>query len=132
MAKKKVFVSFDYSNDRAYKNLLAAWDANTDFEFTFTDMSVAVAVNSTDAAAIKRVISGKLGGATHCLVLVGKDTHKSSWVAWEIEKACELKVKMVGVKIDKSYVSPSNLVGCGAAWAMSFTQDAVIKALNAA
>ncbi|CAC9487784.1 hypothetical protein, partial [uncultured Gammaproteobacteria bacterium] len=28
MAKKKVFVSFDWDNDKNYKFLLQAWDAN--------------------------------------------------------------------------------------------------------
>jgi hypothetical protein len=26
MAKKKVFISYDYDNDKHYKNLLLAWD----------------------------------------------------------------------------------------------------------
>lgn len=33
MAKKKVFVSFDYDDDKNYRNLLKAWDANPDFDF---------------------------------------------------------------------------------------------------
>ena len=33
MATKKVFVSYDYVNDKHYKNLLLAWDANRDFAF---------------------------------------------------------------------------------------------------
>ncbi|MEO0037175.1 MAG: hypothetical protein RIQ59_386 [Bacteroidota bacterium] len=28
MAKKKVFVSFDFDDDKNYRNLLKAWDAN--------------------------------------------------------------------------------------------------------
>ena len=39
MAKKKVFVSFDYEKDRNYYFLLKAWDSNSDFEFTMTDMT---------------------------------------------------------------------------------------------
>ncbi len=33
--KKKVFVSFDYDNDKQYKFLLQAWDANPNFNFVF-------------------------------------------------------------------------------------------------
>jgi cytochrome oxidase Cu insertion factor (SCO1/SenC/PrrC family) len=39
MAKKKVFVSFDYDNDKRYKALLKAWDANPNFDFYFSDLS---------------------------------------------------------------------------------------------
>ena len=37
MAKKKVCISFDYEHDRHYKSLLKAWDANTNFEFSFNE-----------------------------------------------------------------------------------------------
>ncbi len=32
MARKKVFISYDHSEDVRYKRLLDAWDANTSFE----------------------------------------------------------------------------------------------------
>jgi hypothetical protein len=35
-------------------------------------------------------------------------------VAWEIDKAVELKKKIVAVKIDKSYMSPDGLLNIGA------------------
>ncbi len=55
---------------------------------------------------------------------------ETNWQNWEIKKAKELKKKLVGVKIDKAYESPSELLNSGASWAISFTQDAIIKALN--
>lgn len=91
MAKKTVFISYDYDNDKHYKNLLVAWDANKDFDFSFYDASINVAVNSDSAAAIKRVISARISSATHFLCLVGEKTHNSKWVAWEIDKAVELQ-----------------------------------------
>ena len=33
--KKKVFVSFDYTNDKHYKYLLDAWDKNKNMDFVF-------------------------------------------------------------------------------------------------
>ena len=39
MAKKKVFISFDYEDDSHYRNLLSAWDKNSNFEFTFSDLT---------------------------------------------------------------------------------------------
>jgi hypothetical protein len=40
MAKKKVFVSFDYDNDKRYKTLLKAWDANPNFDTSFPSSSL--------------------------------------------------------------------------------------------
>ena len=132
MAKKKIFISYDYGNDGYWKNLLVAWDANSLFDFSFNDTSVDVSVDSTNAAAIKRAISARINNATYFLCIVGKKTHKSGWVKWEIEKAVDLKKKLVAVKTDSENTSPDALFGVGASWAMSFTFDSITKAISAA
>ncbi|CEO35445.1 Uncharacterised protein [[Clostridium] sordellii] len=38
MANKKIFVSFEYENDKHYKFLLQAWDKNPNFDFEFSDL----------------------------------------------------------------------------------------------
>jgi len=132
MAKKKVFISYDYDHDRHYKNLLVAWDENNEFDFSFTDMSADVSVDSDDAAAIRRAISAKINAATYFLCLVGKHTHKSKWIAWEIEKAKELDKKLVAVKIDRDYETPSGLLNAGVSWAYSFSLDSIKRAIERA
>ena len=139
MAKKKVCVCFDYENDRNYKNILAAWDKNTDFEFTFNDKTPSE-IKSDDYSRVKAVLTQKISSATYLLVIVGQYSNKkakdslkigaTNWQNWEIAKAKELKKKLVGVKIDKSYDSPTELLNSGASWAMSFSQDAILKALS--
>lgn len=130
MAKKKVFVSFHYENDRNYKNLLQAWNLNPNFEFGMNDQSISTPINSNEASRIKAWITKKMNGSKYILVIVGKDTYKSEWVNWEIEKAHELGLNIVAVKIDKSYQTPSALYGKNATWAMSYKQDSIIRALN--
>lgn len=137
MAKKKVFVSYDYDNEKRYKNMLLAWDKNSEFDFGFSDQSADASIQSTDAsiqstdaAAIKRAILAKINAATYFLCLVGEKTSKSSWVSWEIDKANELKKKLVAVKISTESTTPSGLSGAGASWAMSFTFDAIKKAIE--
>lgn len=130
MAKKKIFISYDYDNDKHYKNLLLAWDENSEFDFGFSDQSADVSIQSMDAAAIKRAISAKINAATYFLCLVGSKTSKSSWVTWEIEKAKDLKKKLVAVKISSWNTTPSGLLNAGASWAMSFTFNAIKKAIE--
>ena len=130
MAKKKIFISYDYDNDKDYKNMLRAWDKNTEFSFGFSDHSADVSIQSTNATAIKRAISAKINSATYFLCLVGEKTSKSSWVAWEIDKAKEQSKKLVAVKISYGNITPSGLLGAGATWAMSFTFDAIKKAIE--
>jgi len=130
MAKKKVFVSYQYNHDKHYKLLLQAWDANPNFEFGFSDQSVTVPINSEQASAVKAGITRKMNDAKYCLVLVGEHTHESEWVNWEIENAYNLGLKIVAVKINKSYTTPTALYGKDATWAMSFTQASIVTALK--
>jgi hypothetical protein len=130
MPKHTVFISYDYDHDRHYKNLLLAWDKSKEFDFTFYDSSVDVSVDSNDPAAVRRVISARINGSTRFLCIVGQHTHKSTWVDWEINKAIELKKKLVGVKVDRSYTTPSALLGVGASWALSFAFDSIKDALK--
>ena len=94
------------------------------------DTSVDVSVDSTDAAAIKRAISARINNATYFLCIIGKNTHKSGWVKWEIGKAVGLKKKLVSVKTDRDNTSPDAIIGVGASWAMSFTFDSIKKAID--
>ena len=130
MASKKVFVSYDYDNDKHYKNLLLAWDRNSDFDFYMVDHSADVSIRSDDMAAIKRAISAKINNATYFLCILGDKTYRSKWVKWEIEKAIELKKRIVAVKTGASNSSPTEIVGVGASWAMSFTFDSIKKAID--
>ncbi len=127
-----LFISYDYDNDKRYKNLLVAWDSNDLFDFEFYDHSVDVSVNSTDAAYIKRVIKERIGNCSHFLCLIGEETWKSEWVTWEIEKAVEMGRSIVAVKIDNSYMSPTAIYGIGASWAKSFTLASIKIAVDAA
>lgn len=130
---KKVFISYDYDNDRTYKNLLIAWSKNESAYFknlSFEDGSTDVSINSTDTAAIRRAISRRMKQCDIFLLLIGKKTHKSDWCNWEIEKAKELGLKLVAVKIDISNTSPDGILGAGATWAKSFTYSSVSAALN--
>lgn len=141
MAKKKVFVSFDYENDRRYKNLLEAWDKNTNFDFVFEDIT-SREINSDDISRVKAALTTKIGSAIYTLAIIGKhanEKHEDSdligdinWINWEINKSKYEGNKIVGVKIDRSNESPDAIKNCGASWAMSFTQESIIRALNGA
>lgn len=130
MAKKRIFISFDYDKDKHYKNLLTAWDKNNLFDFAFYDGSVTVPVNSSQAGPIRRVISQRISDCTRVICIVGEETHKSDWVTWELEKAKEKGKKLVAVKTAKGNTTPAALYGAGATWALSFTFESIKKAIE--
>ena len=141
MSKKKIFISFDYEKDRHNKFLLNAWNKNGEFEFEFEDKSTKE-INSWNIPTIKSVLSRKINEADYTLVLIGEDAnkiHKDSnligyrnWQNYEVAKSKELGKKLIAVKLDRAYESPSELIGAGASWANSFTEDAIMKALREA
>ncbi|OQX22741.1 MAG: hypothetical protein BWK80_29570 [Desulfobacteraceae bacterium IS3] len=141
MAKRKIFVSFDYENDRRYKFLLEAWDKNPLFEFNFADWS-SQEIDSWNIPVIKAGLTRKINETTGTLIIIGEyanTLHKDhkligyrNWINFEIAKSVENKNRLIAVKIDKSYESPEELLGRGAKWALSFTQDAIWKAVNEA
>ena len=139
MATKKVFVSFDYDNDKHYKFLLEAWHKNPEFDFLFADKTPDE-IDTNNIGRIKATLTSRINDATYTLVIIGKDankTHKHSkligfknWINFEIHQSKINNNKIVAIKIDKSYESPDELTGAGASWAMSFTQEAILKALG--
>lgn len=128
----KIFVTYDYENDRNYKNMLVAWSKNASFNIAFHDKSVDVSVDSDDQGVIRRVVSSRIGESTHVLCIVGKDTWRSKWVQWEIEKAKELGKPLIAVKVGKSCRAPKALLSAGAKWAHSYNFDSIKKAISAA
>lgn len=141
MAKKKVFVSFDYDNDRYYKYLLDAWDKNKNMEFAFDDCT-SDEIQSWNIPTVKAALTRRINTCSYMLIIIGAEAnkyHKDSyqigyrnWQNFEISRAKAAGLKLIAVKLDRSYESPSELLGAGASWALSFNQSSIIEALNRA
>ncbi|SRR6266496_810981 len=130
MAKKKIFISYDYDNDKHFKNLLLAWDQNKRFDFYMSDLSTDVSINSVKSSVVKSVISRYINESSIFLVIVGKRTYKSQWINWEIKKAIELNKKLVAVKTTRDNTTPDSLYGVGASWAMAFSFSSITNAIE--
>ena len=130
MAKNKVFIGYDYDNDKAAKDRLLGWDTNKEFDFSSYDWFFDVAVDSQEAVAIKQDLTARIGDSSHFLCVVGKETYRNAWMAWEIRKAVELKKKLVAAKTDSTNNSPTAMQGVGASWSTTFDFDSIKKAMN--
>ncbi len=141
MAKKRVFISFDFHRDRDYRYLLSAFNENPANDIEFID-STPGEIDTMAVDRVKAVLTTKIRSATHTLVLIGQfanTPHKDqakigtrNWQWWEIEKSKEENKKLVGVKIERSNESPEPLLNAGAAWAYSYAVESIIKALREA
>jgi len=139
MAKKKVFVSFDYDNDKHYKYLLEAWDANPDFDFVFNDKTPGE-INSSNIGRVKADLTSKIREATHTLFIVGEcanqlhEDHRligfKNWMNFEAYQSHFANNKLAVLKLDKSHEVPEELTGKNYWWVAGFTEDNAIKVLN--
>lgn len=136
-----VFVSFDFDNDRRYKYILEAWNANPRFSFVFADETPRE-INSDNVGRVKAAITARINRATHTLVIVGQEAnrrHRDSaligqrnWINFEVYQSKEAGNRLAAVKLDRTFESPEQLLNSGATWAMSFTEPAIIDALTQA
>ena len=130
MTTNKVFIGYDYDNDKAFKDRLLRWDANREFDFSSYDQSFGVAVDGPGAAAIKQDLAARIGDASYFLYIVGKESYRSGWVVWEVRKAVELKKKLVAAKTDSINNSPSVLQRVGVSWSTMLNFDSIRQAID--
>ena len=135
----KVFVSFDFENDRQYKYTLNMWNANPNLSFSFDDRS-ATEIQSNDVSVVKNVLSRNINEASAVVVIIGKEANKyhpdwqligyRNWQNYEIAKAKQLGKKIIAVQIEQSYQYPDELRNANATRVQSFTLDAITKAIR--
>lgn len=141
MAKKKVYVCFDYERDKHFKFLMEAWDANPNFEFSFNDQSPRE-IQSDNIPTIKGVLSKKIREACFTVVLAGKDLNKIhpdskeigyvNWQNFEIARSVEYGNKLVIVKLPDYVEMPVEAMFKGAVRVGPFSQNNIIKGLEEA
>ena len=141
MAKKKIFVSFDYENDKRYKYLLEAWDANDEFDFVFDDKTP-TEINSENIGRIKAGLVTKIREATHTLVIVGKEANKQhedhaligykNWVNFEVAKSIEAGNKLAVVRLESGNTLPEEIYGGEYSIVTGYSEDNIITVLNRA
>jgi len=139
--RKRVFVSFDYENDKHYKYLLEAWDANDEFDFVFSDKTPDE-INSENVGSIKAALRKKIREATHTLVIVGKESNKQhedhkligyrNWINFEVAASIEDGNRIAAVRLEKSYSLPEEIFEGKYALVEGYTEDNIIDVLNRA
>jgi len=138
MAKPKIYVCFDYEEDRNYKNILSAWNANPNFDFSFRDMS-SNEIKTSSIPVVKGCLTRKINAADYTLVIIGKDANKlhpdskeigyTNWQNFEVAKSIENGNGLIGIKLNYLYAAPEEMLGQGATWASAFTQEKITNAI---
>lgn len=93
-AEKKVFVSFDFDNDKTLKEFLIGQSKHPDSPFEVTDVSLKEAAPEKDWEGKAKA---KIKSADVVIVMVGPLTYKASGVLKEVKFANELKKKIIQI-----------------------------------
>ena len=136
---KKIFISFDYEEDKQYRYLLQAWNKNEKFELDFSDHTPGE-IQSDNIGRIKAVLTQKIRECNLVLGIVGKDANKLhsdsakigeiNWQNWEIAQAVEEGKKIILVKIKKANKIFETARGKNTYIITGFTEEKIMKALN--
>jgi len=105
--KRRVFVSFDFDNDKALKDFIVGQVKNEDFPFEITDMSM------KEAAPEKEWLEEaeeRIKRSDTMLIMLGPKTNKAPGVLKEVKIASKLeknRFQMIGYK-DGDYTPVSD------------------------
>ncbi len=92
---RRIFISYEHDGDKAFVNGIRGLAANPNIDIQFYDESVRTAIDSYNATYIKSKIKPMIDRASILLVIVGRNTHSSKWVEWEVNTARLLNKEIV-------------------------------------
>jgi hypothetical protein len=106
MAKKRVFISFDYDHDEGAKIMLAGQAKHEDSPFDFKDASLKEPLTGDWKEKVRR----RMDNIDVVVVLCGEWTHTAKGVAAEVEIAQEKKKEyfLLAAYSDKTCTRPTS------------------------
>jgi antiphage defense system Thoeris ThsB-like protein len=129
----RVFISYQHLDRLKAKGFhLLRWNKNVDIEFV--GRHLLDPVNSENRDYIARKVKEQLADTSMTVVLIGKDTSQSEWVANEIRWSLEKGNGILGIQLDTAGDTPKPLLDCGAeviGWNPHDFKSAIDRALRA-
>lgn len=92
-----LFISHSWDHDDVLQNLKALIDGRGYFPAEYTQVEKDCPINSDRASVIKANITKRLEQSDVVLAIEGVFASYSDWMQWEMDKAKELGLKIIGV-----------------------------------
>jgi len=139
---RRIFISYQHEDQMKAKGFnLLRWNKNVDLEFV--GRHLLEPVDSNNEPYIRSRVLEQLKGTSVTVVLIGKKTHDSEWVRWEIEKSLEKENPngILGIRLERNVPLPEGshvgdaLKEAGAEiidWAPNKFEEAIERAFKAA
>ena len=91
-----IFISHSWQNSDALEGLRKLLNDRGYFNVEFEEVSKDEPINSTNAYYIKRRLAEKIGNSNVVIGLAGMYASHSDWMEWELDKAIELDIPIIG------------------------------------
>lgn len=130
MAKEfKIFISHSWQYSDTLEALRDLINARGYFNATYEESTKDNPINSLNDSYIKTRLSKKIGESDIILALAGIYASHSSWMAWELEKALELNIPIVGV-IPRGQERISTIVSSRSITDVRWNTESIISAIR--
>lgn len=93
-----VFISHSWDHVKDLKNLRTLLENRGYFKVDFTEASPDNPINSDKNQYVRMVLSRRIGESDIVLGIAGIYASYSDWMQWELDKAIEKSIPIVGVK----------------------------------
>lgn len=131
---RRVFISFQHDDRMKAKGFnLLRWNKNVDLQFV--GRHLLDPIDSSNRDYIRARIKEELAGTSVTVVLIGRGTAESSWVADEIRWSQEKGNGLLGICVDDGCRVPDALSDAGAeviGWNPHAFEEAIERAATAA
>tara|TARA_Y100000296_G_C5167792_1_gene255651 strand:- start:105 stop:509 length:405 start_codon:yes stop_codon:yes gene_type:complete len=131
MAKEyKIFISHSWQYSDTLEALRNLINARGYFSATYEESTRDKPINSDDESYVKRRLSQKIGNSDVILALAGVYASHSSWMQWELDKAIELGIPIIGV-IPRGQDRISTIVSSRSVVDIKWNTESIVAAIRA-
>jgi hypothetical protein len=130
MAKEyKIFISHSWQYSDTLEALRNLINAREYFSATYEESTRDNPINSDDESYVKRRLSHKIGNSDVILALAGVYASHSSWMQWELDKAIELGIPIIGV-IPRGQDRVSKIVSSRSVVVIRWNTESIVSAIR--
>lgn len=131
MAKEyKIFISHSWQYTDTLEALRNLIDARGYFSATYEESTRDKPINSDDEGYVKRRLTQKIANSDVILALSGVYASHSSWMQWELDKAIELGIPVIGV-IPRGQDRVSTIVSTRSVVDIKWNTESIVSAIRA-
>ena len=126
----KIFISHSWQYTDTLDALRNLINARGYFSATYEEATRDKPINSDDEGYVKRRLAQKIANSDVILALAGVYASHSSWMQWELDKAIELGIPVIGV-IPRGQDRISTIVSTRSVVDIKWNTESIVSAIRA-